>query len=159
MSNDTSGPHEIGRVWSATKNIAGIRIIVPSGMNKSFTPDKFKIRYLDPTANSNNPRPGTDGDWVDVSGQDYTSTSQAGNIFDGGKYGYEYVFSSTVSCKGIKISSITAFSSTVGVQIAEFMSFEEMSAVTLSSDTLKIAVMEYQHIKRSIYLMFLQQKM
>ena len=139
-SADSAGSHEIGRIWSSTKNIRGIRIIIPSETNKNFTPDKFKIRYLDPTANSNNPRPGTDADWVDVSDQDYTSSSQSTNIFDGGTYGYEYVFSSAVSCNGIKISSMVAFDSSHSVKIMELMAFELMSSITLSSDTLKLAV-------------------
>ncbi len=126
----------VGRIWSSTKSIKGIRIIFPSEENIDHTPDDFYIDYLDPTANGNNPRPANDADWVNIS----THTSEASNIYTAGKYGYEYVFSSTASCKGIRISHIYPSSLTVTTKIAEFMIFEEMTSVTLSSDTLKLAV-------------------
>jgi len=137
-SLDQPGPHEVGRVWSSTRDIAGIRIVVPAGTNKDLVPEQFLIRYLDPTANGGSPRPGTDADWVTVTGEDYSGGAEATEIFDGGVYGKEYVFGTPVTCNGIKVSGITSFDSGRGAEIAELYAFEEMTAVTLSSDILRL---------------------
>lgn len=141
-SVDTGGPHEIGRVWAlaSPKTLAGIRIVAPAGTNKSFVPDSFKIRHLLDTANGGSPRPDVDADWTDTPGQNYLVGGEADTIFDNGVLGKEYVFSSPISgVVGVKLASLRANDPSRKVEIGEMYAFEEMSAVTFSSDTLRLA--------------------
>jgi hypothetical protein len=136
-SEDSAGTHTLGRIFGTNKTLIGIRIVIPRGVNKDFVPEDFTIQILDPAANSGNPRPGFDADWTTVSSG--VRTGQAGNIFGGGMYGYEYTFDA-ISARGIRLTGMQAFSSSRFCKIAAFMAFEAMSAVTLdnSTDVLKI---------------------
>ncbi len=138
-----SGPHQLARIWNTAKSVHGVRIILPAGTPKDNCLHTFKIQYLNPAANGGDPRPATDGDWLDCSGVDYTASGQATNIFDGGDKGYEFRFTINVpSTKGIKIASGQAFVSTYAVEVAEFMIFDAQAAFTITSgvdDALRIA--------------------
>jgi len=139
-SVDTAGPHEVGRVWATPKTLAGIRIVMPAGTNKLFAPDTFKVRHLLSTANGGSPRPDTDADWTDTPSMDFTGGSEGTEIFDNGALGKEYIFSSPISnVVGIKLTTLRAFDVTRKVEIAELYAFEEMTAVSFSSDTLRLA--------------------
>jgi hypothetical protein len=141
VSDNNAGPHVIGRVWTAAKTISGIRIIGPAGTNKNFYPEAFTIQYLNPAANGGDPRPGTDSDWTNVGGTAVYS-SQSSNIYDNGAYGYEYTFTS-VSTKGIRLSSLTALSNTQRVEIGEMFIFGPGPTITLVAgvdDTIKFSV-------------------
>jgi len=127
VSDDVPGPHTIGRIWSAAKTIAGVRITIPAGVNKDFVPNRFKIETLDPTANGNDPRPGNDLDWVTQ--LDYAAADQATLIFDGGAYGYVYTFGAPVSAEGIRFTDMQAWSSTRHCKVAQIYAWEEMAAV------------------------------
>ena len=135
-SVDTSGPHTAGRVFASDKTIAGVRIVIPAGVNKDFVPDSFKIQLLDPGANGGSPRPAQDADYIDATA---TLSSQADAIFEAGVYGVEYTFTPT-SCRGVRIKDAVAFSSTRGVKVAAFMCYEEMVAQALSANTLELKV-------------------
>lgn len=135
-SADVAGPHKIGRVFSTDQDIAGIRIIVPIGTPKDLVPEDFKVQLLDPGANGGNPRPAQDADWVDATA---LLTGQATAIFGAGVYGVEYSFASTL-CRGVRLTDMVAFAPTRGVQISNFMCYEEMSAQALTSNTLNLKV-------------------
>lgn len=139
ISADSSGPHVLGRIWSTTKTLTGIRVTIPAGTNKDFVPNTFKVDILSPTANGNNPRPGNDLDWVNL--LDYSSSGQATNIYDAGVYGKEYTFSATAA-KGVRLSNMQANSSSRKVEVAVLYAFEAMSTVsfTYGVDKLRLAV-------------------
>lgn len=125
VSADNTGPHMIGRIWSTTQDIYGIRIIVPAGTARDFCPDQFKIEKLvgnfpaDPT----NP-----SIWADVG----TYSSQVNNIYDAGVYGYEFTFS-LVQAKGIKISTMKALNQNRKVEIAEVFVFKYMPSKSFNT--------------------------
>jgi len=129
-STDGAGPHMCGRVWSAQKNLTGIRVVFPSGQNKIFCPDLFKIDVLTGT------KPGDDSDWTEVA--DYSASSQSSNIYNGGAYGYEYTFSQ-IACYGVRLSAVTANDPSRGIKVSALMAFEQMSSVSFSGDTLRFA--------------------
>jgi len=139
VSDDSAGPHVIGRVWQTAKQVTGIRIIGPAGTNKYFYPDDFVIQYLDPTANGGDPRPGTDADWLNAS----TLADQATNIYNGGAYGYEFTFTVPVATKGIRLASLLAYDSTRRVEIGQLMIYtDDTTSVTLVdgvNDRLRLA--------------------
>jgi hypothetical protein len=142
-SVDGSGPHHIGRIWTATKSIKGLRITVPAGTPKQNCAATFKIQYLNPAANGGDPRPNVDADWLDVPSQDYTASNQATNIFDAAEAGFEYVFTSPVTTKGIRLETLQADTASIAVEIAELHIFEEAAQITLTAgvdDGLRIAV-------------------
>jgi hypothetical protein len=139
-SEDGPGPHMCGRVWSVAKNLIGVRIVFPAGLNKIYCPDDFTIQVL-----TDNPggapvgteKPGDDNSWFDVSAPDYTGES--GNIYSGGAYGYEYTFNS-IQCLGVRIVDALADDPVGGIKIAELMAFEQMASVNFSDDVLKLAI-------------------
>lgn len=145
-SADGSGPHVLGRIWATPKTLKGIRIIIPKGVNKDFVPNDFVIEVLNQTALPGSPtgseRPGDNNDWQEVlvSGSPGgTYSGEATNIFDAGIYGYEYTFDAA-ECYGVRLYSMQAFNNTRKVEIAAFMAFEAMTAVTLSGDKLGLKV-------------------
>lgn len=137
VSDDTSGPHCFGRIWAATKTVSGIRIIFPSGTNRDFTPNRFKIDILDPNANGANPRPGHDSDWVNV--VDNSGSDQGTTIFDAGAYGVHYTFT-PIAAKGLRISACQAIDSSRKVEIAEVLIHEDSPSVTTNDDKLMLKV-------------------
>ena len=137
VSDDTAGPHAFGRIWSATKTISGIRIIFPSGTNRDFTPNRFKIDVLDPNANGADPRPGHDSDWVNV--VDNSAVDQGTTIFDAGAYGTAYTFT-PIAAKGLRISGCQAIDSSRKVEVAEILIHEDSPSVTTNDDKLMLKV-------------------
>lgn len=117
VSADGSGPHYIGRIWTANKKIAGVRIVFPKGSIRDFCPNRFKFQ----TYTSGNPEGGT---WTDITGQDWTGSDQASLIFDNGEYGYEYVFATPVTTRGIRMSNMLAVDTLRKVEIGELYMFE-----------------------------------
>lgn len=117
MSADTSGPHHAGRIWNTDKKIGGVRVVFPKGSIRDFCPNRFKIQSY----TSGNPEGGV---WTDVPGQDWTGSDQASLIFDNGEYGYEYVFATPVTTKGIRLSSMLAVETLRKVEIGELYIFE-----------------------------------
>lgn len=117
VSADAPGPHYVGRIWSTSKKIGGVRIVFPKGSIRDFCPNRFKIQTL----TSGNPEGGT---WTDVTGQDYTGVDQASYIFDNGEYGYEYVFATPVTTQGLRVYNIVAVESTRKAEIGELYLFE-----------------------------------
>ena len=137
VSDDTGGPHSLGRIWTSSKVISGIRLVFPAGVNRDFTPNRFYIDILDPSANSGNPRPGNDLDWVNVS--DYSVTDQGTYIFDAGAYGYTYTFT-PITAMGVRISGCQAINSSRKIELAEFLAWEDAAAVTMSAKDLMLKV-------------------
>ena len=139
-SEDSAGTHTIGRIFSSTKQLLGCRLVLPKGTNKLFAPEDFTIQVLDPTANSGNPRPGYDPDWVTVTSG--VKVDQQTNIFDGGLYGYEYTFTTAHAARGVRLTAMQAYSATRHVQLAQFMCYEAPASVTLDNavDVLRLKV-------------------
>jgi len=145
-SKDTSGPHEMGRIWQSQQSIRGVRITHPAATPKIFTLDKFKLRYLDPTkapgGNPNNLEPANDLHWTDVAGHSYLAGSEDDNIFNAGVNGYEYLFTTAINCYGVKISQATASDPVRSIEIAEFYAFSDPPAFDMtagSNDVLRLA--------------------
>lgn len=138
VSEDSSGPHVLGRIFTTTKTLIGCRVCIPAGTNKDFVPNRFKIEILNPTANGNNPRPGNDNDWDTI--YDYTGTDQGTALYDAGVYGYEYTFAG-VEAKGLRLSSMQGWDLTRNVKIAALMVFEEGPSVDFVNgvDKLRLA--------------------
>lgn len=117
ISADGSGPHYVGRIWAASKKIAGIRIVFPKGSIRDFCPNRFKVQTL----TSGDPEGGV---WTDVVGQDYTGVDQASLIFDNGEYGYEYAFATPVTTQGLRVANMLAVETLRKVEIGELYIFE-----------------------------------
>jgi len=117
VSADVSGPHYIGRIWAANKKIGGLRIVFPKGSIRDFCPNRFKLQ----TYTSGNPEGGV---WTDITGQDWTGADQASLIFDNGEYGYEYVFATPVTTRGIRLANMLAVETLRKVEIGELYIFE-----------------------------------
>ena len=137
LSVDSAGPHSVARVWATTKNIKGIRIVMAEGGDRDFVPAFFKIQYLNPGGSE---RPAQDGDWSDVTGHDYLADDQSDEIYAAGQYGYEYIFTSPVACRGIRIGSVTAYDTSRNVEVGQLMAFVEPTGITLSNNRLIISV-------------------
>ena len=150
-SADTTGPHELGRVWASIKSIRGIRVTGPAGTNKDNYLHTFKVQRLATQALGNglgpvlsdDLEPGNPNHWVDVGAEvDFTASGQADNIFDAEDRGYEFLFNAAINCYGIKITSGQAFVGTGAVEIGEFYIFSERGVVTITSavdDELELA--------------------
>jgi hypothetical protein len=117
VSTDGSGPHYVGRIWAASKKVAGVRIVFPKGSIRDFCPNRFKIQSY----TSGNPEGGT---WTDVVGQDWTGSDQASLIFDNGEYGYEYVFATPITTQGLRLSNMIAVDTLRKVEVGELYIFE-----------------------------------
>jgi hypothetical protein len=137
VSDDTSGPHCFGRIFTTSRSLNAVKIIFPSGVNRDFTPNRFKIDILDPNANSGNPRPGNDADWITV--VDNSAADQGTSIFNAGVYGYEYTFTA-VDAKGCRISGCQAIDSSRKIEIAELLVYGPTPSVTLSNGKLMLKV-------------------
>jgi len=139
-SAESVGPHKCGRVWTANKKIKGARIVIPAGVNFNNVPNRFKFQYLtgtDPTNESH---------WTDIPGADYTGSDQAGSIYATEEFGYDFSWTA-VTAKGIRITNMQAYSSSVSCRIAELMFWEEVDPsgsgiqlVSGASDALRLAV-------------------
>lgn len=152
VSENTSGPHTVGRVWgAASKLVKRVRIVAPPGVTREYLPDEFQIQYLDPTKVTTAPddlRPGDDAHWTDIpAGEgDYTSGGEAAGIYTAGQYGVEYVFTNpTPACYGIRLKDIRSEDDIQRVEIAQLMIAEEVGGpegfpITLSGDRLKFSV-------------------
>lgn len=142
-SADAPSGHFVGRVWNATKNVRGVRIICGKGTSREHCVDRFKVQYLDPTANGGSPRPAQETDWLDVAGQDYTGASgEVLNIYPAGQYGYEYHFGVAVSTQGIRITSVQNESQDGYVEIQQLLVYEEADDHVIASpnNVLRVAV-------------------
>lgn len=146
-----AGPHHMGRVWATSKQIHGVRITGPAGTPKDYYLNTFKIQKLATQAQGNPSGPTTEGalqpannnHWIDVGAEvDFTASGKATEIFDGGEEGYEFLFNSVNTTRGIRIYQAQAFVSTYNVEVAEFYIFGAKAAITLASgvdDTLKLS--------------------
>ncbi len=150
-STTSSGPHAIARVWATSKAIHGVRVVSAANVNKANCPDLFKVQKLATQSQGNGSgpvleddlEPANDAHWIDVGAEvDFTSTSQDDNIFDAAEVGYEYLFTSPTTTRGIRLASMTASTSTSDVQIGEFLIFGEVAAISFTAgvdDALRIA--------------------
>jgi hypothetical protein len=153
-SVDSGGPHILGRVFGAalSDQITGIRIVGPAGVPKDNFPQAFTIQYLNSDLAGSPPgsapgdltqlEPTDDNHWTTI---DSPLSSQATNIFDGGEYGYEYLFATpppTAKCFGIRFFGMTAQDSVKAVEIGELVIFTTRGVITLvagSNDKLTFA--------------------
>jgi hypothetical protein len=107
--------------------VAGIRIIMPSGVNNIYAPDDFEIEYLDPAkAPSSDPsllEPMNDLHWTLISAH----VSQGNTIYNNGDRGLEFVFGVPKACYGIRLKNLYAQTATVRTEMAELYIFEEPS--------------------------------
>jgi hypothetical protein len=136
-----TGPHTLARVWATSQSIRGVRIIGPAGVPKDYYPNTFKVQKLATTAQGNPLGPATedalepanDNHWIDVGAEvDFTSSGKGDEIFDGAEKGYEFLFNSNTTTRGIRLTQMQAVTSTYDVQIAEFLIFGELAAITFS---------------------------
>jgi len=123
-SQDVPGGHHLGRIWNSAKTISGIRIVVPKGSIRDFCPNRFLIQTL----TSGNPEGGTWTTQVDKS-----SADQASLIFDGGEYGYEYVFPAPVSTQGVRLFNMQAVDTLRKVEIGELYIFTQPADFSIAS--------------------------
>lgn len=131
-----AGPHMVARLWATTQNIHGCRIASPSGANIAYVPKYFKIQYLDPAT----PDPSVEGNWKDISGQDYSSNDQSADILAAGEFGKAYSWTYT-PCRGIRLKNIYAQGGDK-VQIAELMLFKDTTfgGISTGTNTLSVAI-------------------
>jgi len=115
ISTDAPGPHYLGRIWTASKKIAGVRVVFPKGSIRDFCPNRLQIQTL----TSGNPEGGTWTTQVDHSG-----TDQASNIFDNGEYGYEYLFGSPVTTQGVRLYINSSADTLRKAEVGELYIFE-----------------------------------
>lgn len=136
-SANSSGPHDLGRVWTADMAVHGIRVICPAGVPKSYCLNTFKVQWLDPSKAGGDVaalEPANAAHWTDVGTEvDFTASGQAGNIFGGAERGYEFRFNAPKTTRGIKITSCQAFDNTKAVEVAEFYIFTELPAITITA--------------------------
>jgi hypothetical protein len=139
-TEESSGPHKCGRVWTVDKKIKGARIVIPAGVNFNNVPNYFKFQYLTGTDPTN------DAHWTDIPGADWTASSQAANIYATEEFGYDFSWTA-VTAKGIRMTNMTAYATSSSVRIAELMFWEEVDPsgsgiqlVSGVSDVLRVAV-------------------
>jgi hypothetical protein len=150
-SVDSTGPHDLARVWATSKAIHGVRIIHPAGVPKNNCIHTFKVQKLATVSQGNGSGPAAEDDlepandnhWIDVGAEvDFTVTGQADNIFDGGERGYEFLFNIPTTTRGIRLTACQAFSATLAVECGELHIFSERAAISFSSgvdDSLELA--------------------
>lgn len=142
QSGDVSGPHRIGRIWSASKSIKGIRIVIPPGVNSTFSTDDFNIEYLDPAkapgGDPNNLVPENDTHWTLIQ----AVANQGITIYDTADRGYEIAFTTPKTCYGIRLSGLYAVDGTRKVYVSELLMYSEPSnfeiKASLSNNVLRV---------------------
>jgi hypothetical protein len=131
----TGSSHFLGRVWTATKQVSGFRIVLPQGIPYDNVLSLFRCERLtgaDPTNPSH---------WTPEAEHDYTSTTQTAVLYAAGPWGVEYMFTSPLAASnGFRIASMTAEVSGNWVELAELMIFEEMPAKTLDATQNKLSL-------------------
>jgi hypothetical protein len=146
-SVNSGGPHVLGRVFGSalSDQITGIRIVGSPGVPKDNFPQAFTVQYLNSDLAGSPPgsapgdltqlEPTDDNHWTTI---DSPFTSEATNIFDGGEYGYEYLFTTpppAAKCFGIRLFGMTAQDSNKAVEVAELVIFTTRGAITLVAGT------------------------
>lgn len=141
-SADAPSGHFIGRVWNASKSVRGVRVICGKGTPREHCLDRFKIQYLDPTANGGSPRPAQSSDWLDVAEHVYTSTGPVLNIYPAGQYGYEFHFSTPRTTQGIRLVEMQNEAQNGYVELQQILIYEEPASHAIASpnNVLKVAV-------------------
>jgi hypothetical protein len=145
----SSSPNQVlGRVWSAaaTKPVRGIRVWAPQGTPIDNVLDTFKVQYLDPakapSGDPNQLEPYNDLHWTDAPGADYQSSGQVSNIYNAGWDGREFMFTSDVTCYGIRLANASAEGGAVPMEIAELAIFSGATPMTITAgvdDELRLA--------------------
>lgn len=122
-SQNSAGPHWIGRIWQTPKDVKAIRFIMPEGTPVGQAPDAFRFQFLDadkaPGGVPANLVPASDSYWTTI---DTPFTTQGTLIYDGGRAGYLYEFTvppGAGKCYGIRVYNLQAKNSTEAVEIAE----------------------------------------